>query len=193
MRMTLKLGFGRQFFLNISSSLVRIKLKYQNQPPSLLKAGDGYEEDLKIQIWKMTSTKFEIFSKYFSQLGQNQVTYQKSASQFWLFIEMVMKKTFKQDLEDDLNNISNLFSILLLVWFESSYMLKISLLACLILQMAMKKTLKSEFERRPQHNSNFFLIISFSQVRVKSHTENQPPTLVILYFPRWSGLVARGN
>ena len=36
--------------LNISSSLVRIKLHTNNQPPSLLNSGYGYEEDLKIWI-----------------------------------------------------------------------------------------------------------------------------------------------
>ena len=95
--------------------------------------------------------------------------------------------TKNQDLEDDLNNISNLFSIFILVWLEPSYMLKISLLACLILEMAMKKTLKSGFGRRPPHNSSFFLLIQSSLVRVNSHTKNQPPSLAILYFPGWVG------
>ena len=64
----LKSGFRRrpqkhfQFVLNISSSLVRIKLHTNNQSPSLLNSEDGYEEDLKIRIWKMTSTTFPIVS-----------------------------------------------------------------------------------------------------------------------------------
>ena len=63
MKKTLKSGFRRrpqkhfQFVLNISSSLVRIKLHTNNQSPSLLNSEDGYEEDLKIWIWKTTSTK----------------------------------------------------------------------------------------------------------------------------------------
>ena len=49
MKKTLKLGFGRllhnfhSFFQNISSSLGRIKLQTENQPPSLLKSGESYE------------------------------------------------------------------------------------------------------------------------------------------------------
>ena len=48
----------------------------------------------------------------------------------------------------------------------------------------MKKTLKSGFEDDLNIIPIFFKII-FS---VKSHTENQPPTLAILYFPGWVGL-----
>ena len=44
------------FSLNISSKYVNIKLHTENQPPSLLNSEDGYEEDLKIRIWKMTLT-----------------------------------------------------------------------------------------------------------------------------------------
>ena len=64
MKKTLKLGFGRRphgnsnFVLTISSSYVNIKLHNENQSPSLLNYGDSYEEDLKICIWKTTSTKF---------------------------------------------------------------------------------------------------------------------------------------
>ena len=63
LKKTLKLGFGRrpQFFLNISSSLVRIKLHTKNQPPNLLNYGDGYEEDLKIWIWKTILKYFHFF------------------------------------------------------------------------------------------------------------------------------------
>ena len=35
-------------FLNISSSLVRIKLNNKNQPPSLLNSGDCYEESFNL-------------------------------------------------------------------------------------------------------------------------------------------------
>ena len=71
LKKTLKLGFGRrpQFFLNISSSLVRIKLHTKNQPPNLLNYGDGYEEDFTIRMLKMTSTTFPIFSQYFFLIG----------------------------------------------------------------------------------------------------------------------------
>ena len=67
-------------FLNISSSLVRINLHTKTQPPSLLNSGDSYEEDLKIRIWKLNSTTFTNFSQHLFQFGQNQVTFQKSAS-----------------------------------------------------------------------------------------------------------------
>ena len=53
MKKTLKIGFGRRphnIFHNISSSLVRINLYTENQPPSLLTYGDSYEEDLKFEI-----------------------------------------------------------------------------------------------------------------------------------------------
>ena len=67
MKKTLNLGFGRwlqrnfNFVLNISSSLVEIKLNTENQPPNLLSCGDSYEEDLKFGIWKMTSKYFQFF------------------------------------------------------------------------------------------------------------------------------------
>ena len=60
MKKTLKLGLGRQpqhisdFFLNIFSSLVNIKLHTENQPPNFLNFGDSYEEDIKIRTWKTT-------------------------------------------------------------------------------------------------------------------------------------------
>ena len=41
--------------------MVIIKFHTKNQPFRLLNSGDGYEEDLKIRIWKMTSTTFPIF------------------------------------------------------------------------------------------------------------------------------------
>ena len=71
---TLKLRFGRrpqqikQIFCDISSSLVRIKIHTENRPPSLLKSGDRYEEDLKIRIWKTTSKTFQVFNNISSSL-----------------------------------------------------------------------------------------------------------------------------
>ena len=62
MKKTLKIGFGIQhqnnsnFVLNITSIWVNIKLHTENHPPSLLNSGGSYEEDLKIRIWKKTST-----------------------------------------------------------------------------------------------------------------------------------------
>ena len=61
------------------------------------------------------------------------------------------------------------------------------LLTCLILEMAMKKTLKSGFGRQPPQHFQFVHTISFSYIRVKSHTNNQPPSLAILHFPGWVG------
>ena len=40
----------------------------------------------------------------------------------------------------------------------------------------MKKAFKLGFERRP-HNSSIYFNISPSKVRIKLHTENQPPSL----------------
>ena len=54
------------------------------------------------------------------------------------------------NLEEDINQILIFFSIFLLVMLESSYIQKISLLACIILEIAVKKTLKLRFVRRPQ-------------------------------------------
>ena len=71
---TLKSRFGRQtqqhfqFCLNIFSCLVRIKLHTKNQHPSLLNSGYRYEEDLKIRIWKTTSTTFPVFSIFLLEL-----------------------------------------------------------------------------------------------------------------------------
>ena len=70
LKKTLKFGFGirPQFFHNISSNLVRIKLHTKNQSPSLLNFGDCYEENRKIWIWKTTSKKFPIFLNNSSSL-----------------------------------------------------------------------------------------------------------------------------
>ena len=71
MKKTLHLGFGRRppniwnFFLNMFSSWVKIKLHTKNQPPSLLNYRDSYEEDLKIGIWKTASTFSNFFPQYF--------------------------------------------------------------------------------------------------------------------------------
>ena len=70
MKKTLKLGFGRRpqenfnFWLNISSSKVKIKLKTENQPNSLLNNEDSYEEDLKIWILKTTSNNSKFLSTF---------------------------------------------------------------------------------------------------------------------------------
>ena len=72
----------------------------------------------------------------------------------------------------------NFYSIFILVWLVSSYIPKISHLACLILKMAMNKTLKLGFGRRPQQNLEFFLNISSSLVSIKLHIKNQSPSLL---------------
>ena len=61
-------------------------------------------------------------------------------------------------MEDNLNIIPVVFSIFLLIRLISSYIMKISLLACLILEKAMKMTSQLVFGRRPQHNFNCFPI-----------------------------------
>ena len=40
----------------------------ENQPHILFNSEDSYEEDLKIWIWKMTSTIFSFFQKFSSSL-----------------------------------------------------------------------------------------------------------------------------
>ena len=70
-----------------------------------------------------------------------------------------MKKTLKSGFGRRPQKSFQFFSIILLVWLESSYMATPSLLACLILDMSMKKTLKYGFGRRPKHKLNIFLII----------------------------------
>ena len=57
MKKTLKFGLGRRP-QNISNFFSKhfFKLYAENQPHSLLNSGDGYEEDLKIRIWKITLT-----------------------------------------------------------------------------------------------------------------------------------------
>ena len=68
-----------------------------------------------------------------------------------------MKKTlnlgFGRQPQDNFNFVLNIFLFMLI----SSYIPKISLLACLILKLAMKKTLKWVFWRRPYNISNVFL------------------------------------
>ena len=69
MKKTLKIwiwvgGLGGRFskyFFQFGTNQVT----HKNKPPSLVKSGDGYEEDLKIRIWKMTSTTFAIFFQFF--------------------------------------------------------------------------------------------------------------------------------
>ena len=68
------------------------------------------------------------------------------------------------------------FLSIFLLWLESSFIPKISLLACLILEMAMKRTLKLGFGRWPQQHFQFFLI--FLLVKIKLHTKNQLPSLL---------------
>ena len=93
-----------------------------------------------------------------------------------LILEIAMKKTLDQALEDDFKIIFFFFhSTYLLIMLISSYIPKIIILACLILEIAMKKTLKLGFGRRPYNILNFFLHISSSQVKVKLHAENQLP------------------
>ena len=75
MKKPLKLGFGRQlpnfhiFPQNIFSSLCRIKLHTENQPPTLFNSGEKYKEDLKIRIWKTTTQYFQLCSQNFFYLG----------------------------------------------------------------------------------------------------------------------------
>ena len=69
-----------------------------------------------------------------------------------------MKKTLKYGFGRRLKQHFQFFSIFRLVWLESSYIPKISLLACLILEIPVKMTLTLEFGRRPQHTSNFVSI-----------------------------------
>ena len=57
-----------------------------------------------------------------------------------------MKKTLKLGFRGRFQTNSNLFSIFVLIRLILSYILKISLLACLILQIAVKKTLKLDLE-----------------------------------------------
>ena len=96
MKKTLKLGFGRRphnfpnFFHNISSSLGRIKLHTENQPPSLFNSGDSYEEDLKISIWKMTLMKMKILLGQIFQVKANCI--QKSESKGCFFATFSSKK-----------------------------------------------------------------------------------------------------
>ena len=69
MKKTLKLGFGRrpqqniQIFLNIVSSLVRIKLHTKNQPPSLIKI--GMKKTLKLRFGGRHQNKYNFLSQYF--------------------------------------------------------------------------------------------------------------------------------
>ena len=46
------------------------------------------------------------------------------------------------------------------------------------MEIAVKKTLKFGFGRRPQHNLYLFSEYFPSKVKIKLHTENQPPSLL---------------
>ena len=158
MKKTLKLRFWRQphnvpnLFRNISSSLGRIMLHTENQPPSLCSSGDSHEEDLKIGIWKTNSKYFMFFSLYFFYLIQYQVTYWKSPFYSLLNSGDSNEEDLKLWFGRQPQNNSNCFLNICLIRLISSCIPKISLLACLVL----KKTLKFVFGRRPYNIFEFF-------------------------------------
>ena len=68
----------------------------------------------------------------------------------------------------------NRIPIFLLVRLISSYIVKISLLACLVLEIAMEKTLKLVFGRRHYKFFNFFLNILSRYVSIKLQPKHFP-------------------
>ena len=127
---------------------MNIKLHTENLPTSLLNSRYSYEEDLKIRIWKVTSTYFSFFSIFhLVRLILSDIL--KISLLACLILEIAMKKTLKLGFGRRPQDDSNCFSIFFLVMLILSCIPKISLLAWLIIEIAVKKTLKLWFGRRP--------------------------------------------
>ena len=95
-----------------------------------------------------------------------------------LILEIAMKKTLKLKFGRRLQHNFNFFLTQYFFQVKQNCIPKMSILAFLIVDIAMKKTLKFKFGRRHQYNSNFFLSMPSSQVKIKLHTNNQPPSLL---------------